>query len=66
VGTDDYGSRLLEQHAAKLAASAVSVEVANERDYRSADTKSALRSMGFGTTQQAPARVGNPFARGDR
>jgi len=49
--TPDYGTNLLPQHAAMLAASAVSVEMAQARGYRSVDTKARLESLGF-TRQQ--------------
>lgn len=53
-----YGGALFEQHAAKLAASGVSVEIARERSYRTVDTKAMLKSMGFGDAQQrTPALV---------
>jgi hypothetical protein len=54
----DYGSRLLEQHAAKLASSVISVEVADERGYVSADTRAQLERYGFGEKQRrVPAMV---------
>lgn len=59
--TTAYGSRLYAQHQAKLAASAVSVDVAAERGYRTADTKSGLRQLGFGATQQRPPALVMPL-----
>ena len=56
-----YGSRLFDQHAAKLASSGVSPEVADERGYRTADTKSTLGSMGFGQAQRRPPALVIPL-----
>jgi hypothetical protein len=57
-GTDSagtvYGSRLFAQHANKLRASGVAVDVAAERDYRTADTKAGMKSLGFGEGQRRP------------
>jgi hypothetical protein len=53
-----YGSRLLDQHAAKLAASAVSVAVAADRGYVSAERKAEMERHGFPAAQRrAPALV---------
>jgi putative DNA primase/helicase len=51
-----YGIEILPQHAAKLAASGVSREVAAARGYRSIDTKAGLKREGFAPAQcRAPA-----------
>src|SRR5215470_10960814 len=42
-----YGLHILPQHAAQLAASAISAEVARERGYVSADSKKQLERYGF-------------------
>lgn len=49
-----YGGRLYDQHARKLASSAISAEIAAERGYRTADTRSVLAKMGFGKPAQLP------------
>jgi hypothetical protein len=46
-----FGMGLFPQHQELLAASAVSPEVARSRGYRSVDTKSRLRDLGFGEAQ---------------
>jgi hypothetical protein len=51
---DDYGSALLEQHAAYLRERGVSPDVASQRGYRSADTRTQLKSIGFGESQRRP------------
>jgi Domain of unknown function (DUF3854) len=48
----DYGARLFPQHQQLLADSAISVEVASERGYATADTKTALGRLGFKPYQQ--------------
>jgi hypothetical protein len=55
----NYGEgAVFEQHAAKLAASAVSPEVARERGYVSADTKAQLERYGFSPAQRmVPALI---------
>jgi Domain of unknown function (DUF3854) len=53
-----YGMGLFDRHQAKLKSSAVSVEVARERGYVTADTKKALERYGFSPAQRrAPALV---------
>ena len=47
TGATSYGLHIFDQHAALLAASAVSPEVARERGYVSADTKKQLERYGF-------------------
>lgn len=56
-----YGGKVLEQHAAKLAASAVSPDVARERGYVSADTKAQLGRHGFSASQQLPPALVIPL-----
>jgi hypothetical protein len=54
----EFGIGLLEQHQAYLRDRGVVPEVAAERGYRSADTKSQLKSIGFGESQRAvPALI---------
>jgi Protein of unknown function (DUF3631)/Domain of unknown function (DUF3854) len=48
----DYGLAIFPQHAALLAASAISPEVARERGYVSVDTRARLDSPGFAKWQQ--------------
>ncbi|MGH9151157.1 MAG: DUF3631 domain-containing protein [Acidimicrobiales bacterium] len=50
----DYGGAVFDQHAVKLAASAITAEVARERGYVSADTKAQLERYGFGPVQRRP------------
>lgn len=50
--TADYGLAIFPQHAAMLAASAISPEVARERGYVSVDTKTRLESAGFKNYQR--------------
>ena len=59
--SDDYGEGLFPQHAAKLAASGISLDVARARGYRSADTKAALGRLGFGETQRRPPALVVPL-----
>lgn len=47
-----YGGALFDEHAALLAASAISVDVARERGYRSVDTKTNLEAHGFSPAQR--------------
>jgi Protein of unknown function (DUF3631)/Domain of unknown function (DUF3854) len=47
-----YGMRLFDHHAEYLSARAVSPEVARERGYVSADQKTQLGRLGFGSTQR--------------
>jgi hypothetical protein len=47
-----YGTRLFDQHAALLAASGISSEVASERGYVSVDTKTRLERVGFSKLQR--------------
>lgn len=47
-----YGIAVFAQHAAKLTASAVSVNVARQRGYVSADTKAQLEREGFAPAQR--------------
>lgn len=47
-----YGMGISEEHARLLADSGISPEVAAARQYRSADTKSHLKSLGFKSSQQ--------------
>ena len=55
---DEYSSGLFPQHVAKLASSGISPEVARQRDYRTADSKAALRRIGFSDAQRrVPALV---------
>lgn len=49
--TIDYGLDLSPQHAELLAASAISVEVAQARGYRTVRTKGELRTLGFAPSQ---------------
>ena len=53
-----YGSRLFDQHQAKLASSAIDIEVARERGYVTADTKAQLERYGFSPAQRrVPALI---------
>jgi Protein of unknown function (DUF3631)/Domain of unknown function (DUF3854) len=52
-----YGIGVLDHHAAKLETSAVSVEVAHERGYVTADTKASARRHGFSEGQARPGLV---------
>jgi hypothetical protein len=55
---DAYGIAVFEQHATKLRGSAVSVDVASERGYVSADVKKQLERYGFGPAQRnVPALI---------
>lgn len=56
-----YGGRLLPHHAEKLAASAVSAEVAADRGYVSADTKAQLERCGFSVAQRRPPALVIPI-----
>lgn len=47
-----FGLALFEQHSRYLAARGVNPEVARERGYRSADTKTQLKSIGFAEGQR--------------
>lgn len=47
-----YGSGLFEQHQAQLAAWGISIDVAHERGYVSADRKAQLERAGFGKSQR--------------
>src|SRR6266487_3968777 len=47
-----YGLAIFPQHAALLAASAISPEVSRERGYVSVDTKKRLESAGFAQSQR--------------
>ncbi|MCH7626278.1 MAG: hypothetical protein IIC83_10170 [Chloroflexi bacterium] len=47
-----YGAHMLPQHAALLAASAISPEVAAARGYRSVETKADLERKGFSRAQR--------------
>lgn len=49
---NDYGLQLVDHHAQLLADSAVSVDVARERGYRTAQSRKELGSRGFSTGQQ--------------
>lgn len=49
---NDYGIHLVDHHAALLADSAISVEVARERGYRTAQSRKELGSRGFSSGQQ--------------
>src|SRR5262249_7090761 len=46
-----YGAAIFPQHAALLAASAISPEVAADRGYVSVDTGTRLKSCGFAKSQ---------------
>jgi hypothetical protein len=61
VTTHPFGSAIFEQHAAKLAASAIAPEVARERGYVSADTKAQLAREGFGVVQRRPPALVIPL-----
>jgi len=61
VSTNPFGSRLLDQHAAKLAAAAIAVDVARERGYVSADTKAQLEREGFAPMQRRPPALVIPL-----
>jgi hypothetical protein len=50
--TENYGAALFTQHANYLSARGVNPEIARERGYRSADTKTQLKSIGFGEAQR--------------
>lgn len=52
AGVRDYGAGMLPQHAALLSASAVPVELARARQYRSVDTKARLQELGFAPQQR--------------
>ncbi|MGI8752147.1 MAG: DUF3631 domain-containing protein [Acidimicrobiales bacterium] len=54
TGPDEYGGRLVDGHAAKLVASAISPEVAAERGYVTADNKAQMERAGFGPAQRRP------------
>jgi hypothetical protein len=58
-GWSRLGSALLPQHQEYLSARGVTPEVARERGYRSADTKSQLRRLGFsaGQAEHVPALI---------
>ncbi len=49
-----YGLGVFPQHQAKLASSAVAVDVARERGYVTADTKAGLERYGFSPAQRRP------------
>lgn len=49
-----YGSGLFDQHQAKLASSAIAVDVARERGYVTADQKTQLERYGFSPAQRRP------------
>lgn len=49
---NSYGARLFDHHAKLLADSAISPEVANERGYVTADTKTRLEQLGFAGYQR--------------
>lgn len=49
---NDYGLRLFDHHARLLTESAISVEVARERGYRTADQRKQLGALGFSSVQQ--------------
>lgn len=56
--TSNYGARLFPKHQKLLADSAISVDVARDRGYVTADTKAQLERYGFGTKQcNVPALV---------
>jgi Protein of unknown function (DUF3631)/Domain of unknown function (DUF3854) len=50
--SEGFGLSLLEQHVEYLTARGVTPDVASERGYRSADTKTQLKSIGFGESQR--------------
>lgn len=53
-----WGSALFDQHVDLLVSSGVSVDVARERKYVSADTKASMKARGFGAAQcNVPALV---------
>jgi len=52
VAVNDYGLQLFDHHARLLADSAISVEVARERGYRTASARKELGSRGFSSGQQ--------------
>jgi len=52
VAVNDYGLQLFDHHARLLADSAISVEVARERGYRTAGARKELGSRGFSSGQQ--------------
>ena len=52
TGATSYGLHIFDQHAALLAASAVSPEVARERGYVSAGEKTRLERAGFAKSQR--------------
>lgn len=55
------GVELLPQHHAQLQASAIDLEVAAERRYRSATTKADLQSLGFAPRQALPPALVVPL-----
>jgi Domain of unknown function (DUF3854) len=55
------GLELLPQHQAQLRASAIHLEVAAERGYRSATTKADLQRLGFAQSQQRPPALVVPL-----
>lgn len=60
-----YGARIFAQHAALLQASAISVEVARERDYVTVDVKARLASIGIIASRQAVPGLLIPLRRAD-
>ena len=54
---DEAATGLLPQHAALIAASAISPEVASARGYRSATSETELADLGFSKAQRLPGLV---------
>ena len=53
--------RLFPQHQQRLRESGIDVEVAGERDYRTADSRAALTSLGLQDYQARPAALVIPY-----
>jgi hypothetical protein len=60
-----YGAGIFPQHAALLAASAISPEVARQRGYRSIDVKKCLEELGFERYQRNVPGLLIPLHRAD-
>jgi len=57
---DDYSVALFDQHKALLRASAISPEVARQRNYQSVDTAARLESIDIPKSQRRPTGLLNP------